>query len=254
MVVVAVRDAGTGVRAARLGLRVLLAAGFALVAWVLGALLTGSTASADEAQPVSTVPPRHSASDPKLLTGLTTTLTGLVSTADQAATKVTQAVVEPVQTAFGSAPAQPPLRPRFPASALVPVQPEPRPQETLAPTKPPAPAREPVVAAPAKTATTFPVHPAKLRGVTLVPFTQDVDRPDRGARAHQNDPAPPPMRNGDQTVVVAATHDGGGAGKHPFAVPSSWLTRADLRTRGGAVARPIRHEGRNAALPATSPD
>lgn len=263
MVVVAVRDAGTGARAARLGLRVLLAAGFGFVAWVVGALLFGSTASAEDAHSTTTLPPRDSLSTPKLVTGLTTVLTGLVGTVDQVTAKVsqvsqvTQVVTEPVQTAVelaGSTPVGPLLSLKPHPGPLDPVKSEPRSVPAPTPIELQAPAAPPVDAAPAKVPADFAAHPVKLRRVTPVPFTQRVDRPDAGGHARQTDPSPPPMRNDGQTVGVAATHDGGGAGKHPFVVLGSALARADLRPGAVAAVRPVRHEGRDAALPATSPD
>ncbi|GLY63801.1 hypothetical protein [Amycolatopsis taiwanensis] len=278
----AVRDAGISARAARLGRRVLVAAGFGFAVWIIGALLSGTSASADEAQPAGghDRPPRHDLHDlpgPNLLTNLTGTLTdtltntltgtltSLVGTVGQVAgqlTQVTQAVVAPVQTAIDL--------PGSTVETLLPLDthtevPLPgkstwsRPDEgstrdeVLAPPPPPPPPPLPAPV-PAPIVTAVPERPSKPRSVTDIQFTQSVARPDSSTHAHQTDPAPPPMHSGDQTIGVAASHDGGGAGKHPFIVLGPRLIGADLQPGGVAAGRHMPHHGKDAALPTTSPD
>lgn len=259
MVVVAVRDAGNGARAARLGLRVLVAAGFGLAAWIVGMLLSGPTASADETQPAGghDQTPRHNLAAPKLLSGLADKLTGVIGTVGQVTTEltqITQAVVEPVQTTIEL----PAVQTLLPLGTHIgdhhPVKSGgPRPDEGPARAEVLDPPPPPPDVAPAAVTSALPQHPSKPRRVTGVQLTQSVARPDSTTHARQTDPAPPPLRSGDQAIGVAATHDGG-AGKHPFIVLGPRLIGADLRPGGVAAGRHVPHISRNAALPTTSPD
>lgn len=263
MVVVAVRDAGTGARAARLGLRVLVAAGFGFAAWVLSALLSAPAASASAAQPLDGLlqPPGHSPAQPKLFTGLTSALTGLVGTVDQVVkgvTTVTSSVVEPVtdtvvQTGLAPVGSLLPSGHLPSISSGIPTVLPPH-QQSGVPAEPAFDAKQPPVAAPASPVRPVRPHAIVHRGVTAVPLTQVVTRHNGDTHARKTDPPPPPARNGDQTIGVAAAHDGGGAGKHPFIVLGSRFPGADLRPGGVIAGRDVPHLGRNAALPTTSPD
>jgi hypothetical protein len=110
MVVVAVRDAETA-RAVPLPVRLLFAAGFALVCWFLGALSANFSAAADEPPPVTSTPHYSGPGFPGLLSGgppatglfglLGTTATAMVGTVDQVSTAV--GTVDQVSTAVGTA-------------------------------------------------------------------------------------------------------------------------------------------------------
>jgi hypothetical protein len=259
MVVVAVRDAETGGRAARLGLRMLFAAGVAIIAWFFGALLGSFTASANEAVPhPDPNAAKGAGSEPVLLARVTGTLTGLVSEVDQAATHVTTAAVEPVRVTIDRAVAAP-----VPLIQLLPA-----PQLTSAPALPRFDAPEPRAATPMASAIVSAPslsagyarpegkahQPIEHRRTFLSPSVQPPEKSAEGTDGLDTTPAPPPVKPGDQTVAVAVAHDAGGTGKHPFAVLGSRPAPADLRPGGVAASHGVVPGSRDAALPTTSPD
>ena len=257
------RDADTAHRAARLGLRLLLAAGFALAAWFAGSLLGNFTASAGESPHRPDPHPAHPAehgTQPKLLAAVTGTLTGLAGTADhvtnEVAERVSGAVTKPVNSAIEDTvlAVVPALRPVLREPATVAVEPR---QEASAPAASSAVA--PVTAqAPRPAAGPFrssnigqaPVHPLRSPWSSVARSGKPADAVD----GQGTTPALPPAGTGGQAIGVTACHDTGSGGKHPLAVLGSSVSRADFRPSGLAVGQHILYDGKNAALPTTSPD
>jgi hypothetical protein len=88
----------------------------------------------------------------------------------------------------------------------------------------------------------------------LPPAPPPAAKPADDVDAHGTVPVPSPLRDGDQAIGVAATHDSGGSGKHPHIVLGAHPAPADLRPGGVAPGHTVSSTGRNAALPTTSPD
>lgn len=273
MVVMAVRDAEAGHRAAPLWVKVLVAAGFAVAAWLVAGLLGSLTASADEAPlgdqhtPAETTHHQKPPQQGGLLGGLLdTTLTTLVSTVEQTVnttlgtvtntvdtltttvTETTNTVLQPV-TATLAPPAPATTKQQEPTESgatrqtrIETVSPEP------APVVPPAPQpAQPVTVVPQQIVkyklpppAAAPYQPATVSA----PIAQPEDR----------HPAPLPSAPGGQSCSAVAAHDSGGNTKHPLAILGARSGAAQL----ASIGVPRRHaqvdNSRDAALPATSPD
>ena len=261
MVVMAVRDAGITHRVARLGLRLLVAAGFAVTAWFLGILLGNFTASAEETPRQPGTHPA-SATEPRLLSTVTTTVAGLLGTVDQVAgkvdqvaSKVTESVVRPVTTAIEKsvvAPAREVTQAKPKTGVATSRLDSSLPSTTESAVVATAPVWQPPAAQPARARSTIP-EPVSYRHPVPRPSIPDTGRPAAGEALRGGLPAPPPARSGDQIVGVATAHDSGG-GKHPLAVLDSGSATVDLRPSGGTAGQCVLDYRRNAALPSTSPD
>lgn len=267
MVVVAVRDPGTGGHAARLGLRLLLAGGFAVAAWAVGALLGTFTAAAHEAPHG---PDNHGApgeTEPTPMAAVTGKLTGLAGTVPGVTTEVTGAVAPPVDTTLDGN-VLTPVQAIAPLTSLSPLGPFrhrtgalPRSSLGALGSKALERAAAPPLAAPPPAETPPPqaagVGQERSRHAHFAPrrhAAPHVGTPVHDVNTRGSRPAPAPLRTGDQVAGVAAAHDTGGNGKHPFAVLGSRPAPVDLRPSVRAIGHDVLNDGRDAALPTTSPD
>lgn len=278
MVVMAVREAEAGHRAAPLWVKVLVTAGFAVAAWFVAGLIGSLTASADEAPlgdqhtPAETTYHQKSPQQRGLLGGmLDTTLTTLTSTVDQVTTTVnttlgtvtntvdtltttvtetTNTVLQPVTATLAPpAPAAPKQQEPTETAAGSQTRIEtvsPKPAPVVPPAPQPAPA-QPVTVVPQQTVEHKQPQP------TAAPY-QPATVSAHLAQPKDRHPAPLPSVPGGQSCSAVAAHDSGGNSKHPLAI---------LDARAGAtplasIGVPRRHaqvdNSRDAALPTTSPD
>ncbi|MFD2418359.1 hypothetical protein [Amycolatopsis pigmentata] len=261
MVVVAVRDPGAGHPAARLARRLLLTAGFAAAAWLVGLVLGTFTASAAETAP-SPTPDGPTSAEPQLLTTLTGTLgeisglthlTALTGTVEHVATQVTAAVSAVVPRPDGAAdsPVTDRSDPPPPDSSTSRKSgiPSSVPRANTAP--PPAPVN--VGVTPQRPAPAAQSHPIVNAGARPAPSPREADPPTASQRANGNTPAPAPGRSDDHVMGVGAPHEAGG-GKQPFVVPGGKTGAADRRPAGPVTSGKVLAPARKSALPATSPD
>lgn len=261
MVVVAVRDPETGRPAARLARRLLLTAGFAAAAWLIGLVLGNFTASADETSPSPAAGDSPGLPEPQLVAALTgalgelnglTHLSALTGSVQHVATQVTDtalAVVPQPDGATSPVADRSDTRPRDPSAPGNPSVPQS--PSRAAPALPPVPvsaATSPQRAPAART------HPIVNVGARPAPPPREAGPQAASQQANGDTPVPSPAgQNDDHAIGVGAPHDAGG-GKQPFVVPGARSGAADRRPAGPVTGGKVLAPARKAALPATSPD